>query len=186
MLHFFLGGCYLEKNEYAKAVPELRNTVEIDPAFTHAQMNLGRALMRTHQYEESAEAFERALKTEPNLMDAHVFLEIIYAKLNRGPEEIRECRRVLEAVPDHFGSNLNLGKFLADSGDLKGAIAPLEKASSIRPKGPMPHRYLADVYTKLGRPEDAKRKNDEADRLAAALPAPSPDKSEGSDSPDQQ
>ena len=186
MLHFFLGGCYLEKDDYEKAVPELRKTVEIDPAFTHAQMNLGRALMRTHQYEESAEAFERALKTEPNLMDAHVFLEIIYAKLNRGPEEIRECRRVLEAVPDHFGSNLNLGKFLADSGDLKGAIAPLEKASSIRPKGPMPHRYLADVYTKLGRPEDAKRENDEADRLAAALPAHSPDKSEGSDSPDQQ
>ncbi len=45
MLHFFLGGCYLEKEDYKDAVPELRKTVELDPAFTHAQMNLGRALI---------------------------------------------------------------------------------------------------------------------------------------------
>jgi choline-sulfatase len=186
MLHFFLGGCYLEKDDYADAVPELRKTVEIDPAFTHAELNLGRALMKNHQYEDAAAAFERVIKVEPNLMDAHVFLEIVYAQLNRGPEEIREARRVLEAVPDHFGSNLNLGKFLAQSGDLEGAIAPLKKASAIRPNAPMPHRYLADVYEKLGRTEDAKQETAEADRLAAAHAAPVPDKSQGSDLPDQQ
>jgi len=184
MLHFFLGGCYMEKDDFEKAIPELRKTVELDPAFTHAQVNFGRALLKSHHYEEAAVAFEHATKAEPNLMNVHVFLEIIYAKLNRVPEEIRECRRVLESVPDHFGSNLNLGRFLAQSGDLQGAIEPLKKASTIRPKGPMPHRYLADVYRKLGREDDAKKEEAEADRLAAEQPGPEPDK-EGIELPDK-
>jgi tetratricopeptide (TPR) repeat protein len=184
-LHFFLGGCYLDKEDYAKAIPELRKTVELDPAFTHAQINFGRALLKNHQYEEAATAFERAEKTEPNLMDVHVFLEVIYAQLNRVPDELRECRIVLEVVPDHFGSNLNLGRFLAKSGDLQGAIAPLEKAASIRPKGPMPHRYLADVYTRMGRVDDAKRETDEADRLAMAAPAPASSKPDDVELPEK-
>lgn len=185
MLHFFLGGCYLDKEDYVKAIPELRKTVELDPAFTHAQVNFGRALLKNHEYEEAATAFERAEKTEPNLMDVHVFLEVIYAQLNRVPDELHECRIVLEVVPDHFGSNLNLGRFLAKSGDLQGAIAPLEKAASIRPKGPMPHRYLADVYTRMGRADDAQRETAEADRLAAALPAAASSKPDEIDLPEK-
>ncbi len=111
-------------------------------------------------------------------MDAHVFLEVAYAQLNRIPEEISECRFVLQVVPDHFGSNLNLGRFLIKSGDLEGAIPSLQKAAAIRPTRPGPHFYLADVYTKLGRQEDARKEQAEAERLAAQLknqPKPAPE-----------
>ena len=100
-------------------------------------------------------------------MDPHVYLVIVYAQLNRVPEEITECQIVLKTWPDHFGSNLNLGRFLEQSGDLQGAIAPLQKAASLRPNGPVPHRYLADVYSRLGRQDDAKREQTEAERLSA-------------------
>ncbi|MBZ5666122.1 MAG: sulfatase-like hydrolase/transferase [Acidobacteriia bacterium] len=168
MLHFFLGGCYMENKDFAKAVPELRKAVEIDPGFTRAAMNLGRASLKVQDYDGAATAFERVIKTDPNIMDAHVLLVVVYAQLNRPQDEIRECRRVLEVVPDHFGSNLNLGRFLAQSGDLQGAIAPLQKAASVRPTRPAPHMYLADVYKQLGREEDAKREQAEAERLDAA------------------
>lgn len=181
MLHFQLGGCYLENHDDVRAIPELRKTVELEPAFVHAQLNLGRAYLRTHHLPEAAEAFERALKLEPYLMEAHVFLVVVYAQLDRVPEEIQECRKVLEVVPEHYGANLNLGRFLDESGDLQGAMAPLKKAASIRPTQPAPHHFLADVYEKLGRPEEAKRENDENDRLAAALGAKPPEKTDGSD-----
>jgi arylsulfatase A-like enzyme/Tfp pilus assembly protein PilF len=174
MLHFFMGGCYLEKEDYEKAAPELRKAVQIDPGFTHAELNLGRALMYLQEYDEAATAFEHVTKTEPNLMDAHVFLVVAYARLNRVPEEIRECRKVLETSPDHYGANLNLGRFLAQSGDLEGAIPSLQKAALLRPTLPVSHIYLADVYTKLGREVDAARERDEAERLGAA-PTGSPD-----------
>ncbi len=166
-LHFYLGGCYMENKDYEKAVPELRKAVQLDPGFTHAEMNLGRTLLELKDYAGAADAFEHVIKAEPYLMDAHVFLVVVYAHLNRVPEEIRECRRVLESVPEHYGSNLNLGRFLAQSGDLEGAIPSLQKAASLRPTVPVPHIYLADVYTKLGREADAQRERGEAERLGA-------------------
>jgi Flp pilus assembly protein TadD len=107
-------------------------------------------------------------------VDPHIFLVVAYAKANRVPEEIRECRIVLATVPEHFGSNLNLGRFLAQSGDLEGAIPSLQKAASLRPTNPAPHIYLADVYAKLGREEDAKHESQEAQRLGAVQNYPGP------------
>ena len=49
MLHFFLGGCYMEAEIYDKAVPELTEAAKLDPGFTKAHFNLGRVLMKTHQ-----------------------------------------------------------------------------------------------------------------------------------------
>ena len=183
MLHFQLGGCYLELYSDEKAIPELEKTVQIDPAFVHAQVNLGRAYLRTHRLPEAAAAFERAIKIEPNLGEAHTLLVVVYAQMDRVEDEIRECRWILKAVPESYGPNLNLGRFLDKSGDLQGAIAPLEKAASIRPTQPAPHHFLADVYQKLGRTEDAQRENDESDRLTAAARATPPAKTESSDDP---
>jgi arylsulfatase A-like enzyme/Tfp pilus assembly protein PilF len=172
MLHFFMGGCYLEKEDYQEAVPELRKAVQLDPGFTHAEMNLGRALMAVKDYSAAATAFEDVIKTDPQLMDSHVFLVVAYARLNRVPEEIRECRFVLQSIPEHFGSNLNLGRFLAKSGDNQGAIPSLQKAASLRPESPIPHIYLEEVYAHLGRQDDAKRERAEAERLGAIPKGP--------------
>lgn len=186
MLHFYLGGCFLESKDYEKAVPELRAAMKLDPAFTSAETNLGRALMAMHDYSAAATAFEHVVTAEPRLIDAHIYLVVAYARLNRVQDEIRECRRVLQSVPDHFGSNLNLGRFLAQSGDLEGAIPSLLKAESLRPDDPIPHMYLADVYTQLGREEDAKRERAEAERLGAIPAGSNPDAAPDSGKPEPQ
>jgi len=181
LLHFFLGGCYLEARDDAQAIPELRKAVQLDPGFTHAETILGKALLRTEDYDGAAAAFEDIVKSDPTRLDAHVYLEVIYAKLNRVEDEIRECRTVLQAEPEHYGGNLNLGYFLAQSGDLEGALPWLQKAALLRPTNPMPHIFLSSVYAKLGREEDAKRERAEAERLGAIPNAqPSPDTNPGS------
>jgi arylsulfatase A-like enzyme/cytochrome c-type biogenesis protein CcmH/NrfG len=174
ILHFYLGGCYMEEADYEKAAPQLRKAVELDPTFTAAEMNLGRASMNLHDYSGAVTAFEHVAITEPHILDPHVYLVVAYAMINSVPEEIRECRRVLQTLPDHFGSNLNLGRFLALSGDLQGAIPSLRKAATIRPNAPDPHIYLADVYAKLGREADAQRERAEAERLGAVPIGPIP------------
>ena len=181
MLHFFLGGCYMDKNDYEHAIPEYRKTVELDPAFIHAESNLGRALLNLRQYDESAQAFERVVKTDPNIMDAHLFLEIDYAKLDRIEDEIRECRIVLKGTPDHFGSNVNLGLFLVKQGNANEALPYLEKAVSLKPKRPRPHQALADAYSQLGRDDDAKREQAEVERLRAH---PEPEEATDHDKPE--
>jgi Flp pilus assembly protein TadD len=171
----------MEAGEYENAAPELRQAVKLDPGFTSAEMNLGKVLLKIKDYDGAATAFEHVAKSLPNFLAPHIFLVVVYAKANRVPEEITECRRVLQAVPEHFGSNLNLGRFLAQSGDLEGAIPSLEKAASLRPTDPRPHIYLADVYAKLGHQAEAEHERQEAQRLGAVPNDPalvSPDTSD--------
>jgi uncharacterized protein HemY len=123
--------------------------------------------MNTEDYEGAATAFEHVLKAEPNIFDAHIFLIVAYAKLDRTQDEIRECQTVLKTLPDNFGANVNLGRALAKTGDFANAVAPLQKAISLAPDRPQPHLDLADVYDKLGKPDDANRERAEAERLGA-------------------
>jgi arylsulfatase A-like enzyme/Flp pilus assembly protein TadD len=172
LLHFFLGGCYMEKEDYANAVPELRKAVKLDPGFTHAEMNLARSLMSTQDFDAAMTAYEHVAKTEPSIVDAHIYLIVLYTRANRTEDVIKECKAVLHYVPNNFGANLNLGRSLAKLGDSEGAIPPLQKAIAGEPNRPEPHITLADVYERLGRQDDANRERAEAERLGAVQTAP--------------
>jgi arylsulfatase A-like enzyme/Flp pilus assembly protein TadD len=172
LLHFFLGGCYLENKDYANAALELRQAVKLDPGFTHAEMNLGRALMNTGDNEGAITAFEHVVKTEPNIVEGHIFLIVLYTKADRPKDVVRECQAVLHYVPDNFGANLNLGQSLSTLGDLQGALPPLLKAEKLQPDRPGPHLLLSRIYSQLGREEDAKRELAELKRLGVEPDAP--------------
>jgi len=172
IMYFFLAGCYLEKEDYENAIPLLRQAVKLDPAFTAASMNLGKASMETGDYEGAISTFERVAISEPFMIDPHFYLLVAYDKTNRVPEEIRECRWILQHEPDSYGANLNLGRYLTKSGDLEGAIPSLQKAARLRPAAPQPHMYLAEVYTQLGREAEAEHERTEASRRGATPVGP--------------
>jgi arylsulfatase A-like enzyme/thioredoxin-like negative regulator of GroEL len=169
-LHFFVGRCLVDEKEFEKALPELRTAVKLDPGFAQAETYLGLDLMQLKDFQEAATALEDVVKKQPVMTDAHIFLITAYANLDRVPDGIRECRKVLETMPNHYLANLNLGLFLAKSGDPEGAIPILQKAAALRPSDPAPHQSLADAYTKLGRKTDAEGEQAEATRLAATEP----------------
>jgi tetratricopeptide (TPR) repeat protein len=169
ILHFFMGGCYLDKKDYANAVTELRAAVKLNPAFARAEANLGRALMDSGDEEGAMAAFEHVSKTAPGVIDVHPYLIVLYSKADRPQDVIRECRKLLEIFPRNFGANFNLGRALLETGDAQGAIEPLKKAMEGEPQRPAPHAVLGDVYDKLGRPDEAAHERAEAERLSAAM-----------------
>jgi predicted Zn-dependent protease len=122
-------------------------------------------LLRVGEFDGAVKVFEGVVARVPNLLDAQVFLEIAYARANRVPETIKQCQKVLEILPEHYGSYLALGRFLAKSGDPAAAVPKLEKAAALRPQASEPHASLAEVYHQLGRKEDAARESAEAQRL---------------------
>jgi protein O-GlcNAc transferase len=160
----------MKLHQYDKAVPVLRKAVELDPRSTTAQMDLGRSLLRIQDFNGAATVFETLVAKVPALLDAHLFLEVAYSRANRVPETIKECKRVLEMLPDHFGSHMTLGEFLAKSGDREAAVLELQKAAKIRPNGPGPHAALAMVYGQMGKAADAERERALAESLAANAP----------------
>jgi predicted Zn-dependent protease len=155
--------------------------VEIEPLFTSAEMTLGKALYYTGSYDEAAKVFEALIARIPRFLDAQIFLELTYVKADRVEDVIRQCQRVLEMLPAHYATNLNLGLFLGKSGDFESAVPWLQKAAAIRPAEPLPHVYLSQVYDQLGRAADAEREKAEAIRLGAPPPdaAQAPDEDLG-------
>jgi arylsulfatase A-like enzyme len=165
-----LGDNLLDLKEYERAVPVLRKAKELEPDSPMSHFRLAKGLMGTGDFAGAVPELEFAITKMPNFADAHVFLEMAYARTNRVPETIKECKTVLEFLPDHFGSYLILGRFLEMSGDLEGAVPNLKKAIALQPKAPEPHLILADVYGHLGREADAARELAEARRLGASAP----------------
>jgi arylsulfatase A-like enzyme/Flp pilus assembly protein TadD len=182
MMHFFLGGCYSESNDYDKAITELRMAVKLDPGFTKAHFNLGRALMKTHKLQEAVVEFEAVATLEPRSVETHIYLMQLYFNLDRMQDAITESRRVLKRDPDSFWANLTLGGALVKSGNPQDAIQPLQKAASLYPDRPGPHFLLARAYKKMGLETNERQEEQEAQRLQAILkaaPHPAPNKDEG-------
>lgn len=164
MLYFKLGGTYMHLQQYDKASPMLSKAVELDPTFTMAELDLGKTLMRLGDAQGATTVLERLTARVPNLIDAHLLLEIVYARANR-PETISECEKVLSILPEQYGTYLILGQYLAKSGDPQAALPKLEKAAALRPQRVEPHLALAEAYDQLGRKEDAAQERTKADRL---------------------
>ncbi len=161
-----LGESYLDLKEFQKALPVLRKAKELDPESPTTRLRLAKALMGVGYFSAAVPELEFAVAKIPSYAEAHLFLEMAYARTNRVPETIKECQTVLEFFPDHFGSYLILGRFLELSGDFAGAVPKLKKASALEPKAPEPHLFLADAYIQLGKQSDAAREKAEAKRLA--------------------
>jgi len=175
VLHFFLGGCYLEAKEFKKALPELRKAVQMDATFAHTEQWLGRKFVELRDFDNAIVAFEDVVKADPNnprLLDSHIYLIGLYGRANRLLDQIRECHAVLAVIPENYGANFNLGKALFRTGDTEGAIAALQKAIAAEPHRPEPHAVLAEAYEELGRHEDAVREKAEAERLASSYEVP--------------
>src|ERR1700722_856020 len=162
-----LGDWLMQQKEYDKAVPVLREAMEMDRDLPAPHLELAKALMKTGDFEGAVPELEITEANMPQLLDAHLFLQMAYTRTNRVPDIIRECKIILQFMPDHYPSYLLLGHYLDVAGDTEGAIQSLKKAAALQPQAPDPHALLAEVYDHLGRKADATRERADAERLAA-------------------
>ncbi len=154
-LYAKIGADMLDLKKYKESVPMLRKAAEADPDSPMARVELAKGLMGSGDFAAAVPELEFAVAKMPKLADAHIFLESAYAHTNQIPETIKECKIVLQFLPNHFGSYLILGRFLEMSGDFHAAIPNLKKAAALRPKAPEAHLFLADAYEQLGQMTDA-------------------------------
>jgi arylsulfatase A-like enzyme/Flp pilus assembly protein TadD len=178
-LYPLLGHWLMLNQEYSKAVPVLRKALEFVPDSDVTRYQLARGLMEVKDYDGAIPELEQLVAKQPGMVKAHDFLEMAYARTNRLPEAIQECKTVLRYNPKDYESYMMLGYALPLTGDLQGAVEALKKAASIQPKNPLPHVWLAGVYDQLGQKASAERERAEANRLAAnekpvAPPGPTP------------
>jgi tetratricopeptide (TPR) repeat protein len=116
------------------------------------------------ELDEAADLYRQSLAARPTA-EAHTFLGWTYSFMGLTDEAIAECHRAIEVDPD-FGNPYNdIGAYLIERGDLRGALPWLRRALTAP-------RYEASFYPhfNLGRVYEAERRYyDALDHYQAAL-----------------
>lgn len=107
--------------------------------------------------EEATDAYERAIKADPDHADAHVNLGRLLHEQNAPAAAEQHYRAALEAEPDHETAAFNLGVALEDLGRVDDAIRAYQRALALDPENADAHYNLAGIYERRGEKQAALR-----------------------------
>ncbi|MDZ7800071.1 MAG: tetratricopeptide repeat protein [Trueperaceae bacterium] len=124
------------------------------------------------QVDRALRSLDRALRqareadNDEAVASLQVKLGLLQRSLGRDADAADSFRRAVEAHPDSWEAQYNLGVSLLEAGQLQDALSALETAESLRPESGEVALALASGYDQAGRPEDAFRA---AQRAATSL-----------------
>jgi TolB-like protein len=121
---------------------------------------------------EAMAEIEEILRADPLNLSVHWWLSVMAYLARRPDRMIEEGRRMLAIEPAFFLGDWALGMGLDEAGLRSDAVAALEKAHQNSGGSPFPLGFLAFVYGRAGRHDDARRLLDQAMKLAAASYVP--------------
>jgi tetratricopeptide (TPR) repeat protein len=103
-----------------------------------------------HKFNEAVSEVDTALHESPYMVPALV-LKARLAQFAHRPDVAKSCLiRAVTADPTSEEAQFFLGVFFYTQNDFKLAIAPLQTAQTLSPKGPLPVFYLAMSHEALG------------------------------------
>jgi arylsulfatase A-like enzyme/Tfp pilus assembly protein PilF len=110
----------------------------------------------------TAEAeYRKELELHPDAYRAAFNLSRLYERLGKSQEQVAALKKAVEINPDGPEANTFLAKAYLDGGtNFQEAVTLARKSIEVAPRGSLAslaHYVLADLYNRLGRPQDAAR-----------------------------
>jgi len=127
--------------------------------------NLGIAYDTAGMYREALKEFEKALKLDPDYIEAHNNLAVIYDRMGRNEKAIGELREVLRLNPGYTEGHSNLAHVYTGMGRYDEAIFNLEKALGLDPEYAPAHNSLGHIFAVQKKYQEAVKQLQEAIRL---------------------
>lgn len=157
---------YVLVGDYADATKWLEEAVKRDPKNDDAWYYLGRAYYTKGRTGEARKAFETILTIDPRSVKAENNLGLIFETEGKAADALNAYRTAIawqqESIHQSEQPYVNLGNLLMEQGQVKDAIAPLEKAVVLAPNDAYCHMTLGMAYRQLGQLENAQGKLEKA------------------------
>ncbi len=154
----------------AQAAEEFRKALELDPKSASAHYNLGASLVRSGEFAEAEPHLRAALKKNPNT-ETYTALGVALWQQGRLDAAAANLRDAIEADPRNAAPYDTLGTILVQQGKLEEAASVYRDLIRNQPSAAA-HQELAQVLTRLGRDDEARKEMDIAKALdRSARPA---------------
>jgi tetratricopeptide (TPR) repeat protein len=139
-----------------EAIPIYRDLVRRSPTNPVLLLNLGIAEYTAKHYREAGATTAAALKLDPDLLPARLFLGASQLELGELPAAIESLRIVVASNPRERNARLMLGLALLQSGQSAAAVEHLEAAAEMLPSSTRAWYALGKAREALGQSATAR------------------------------
>ena len=163
-LLFGQAGCRRNKTRSGNAneLTGVSSTAEGDRLQARSLLEQGKEFYRTDQDEKAADAFEQAIKLDPNLAEAQFRLGLAYEALSKA-QEAEECykkaiekyKKYLETNKDDAEGHYNLGQTYAGLHLYSEAVREYRQAIHLKDDDADVYYDLGNALTKLAQYDEA-------------------------------
>jgi len=120
--------------ELKSRIVKLKNLVQQNPEDPESWIDLANACFDADQYEESIQAYQKALAINPGYADVWTDMGVMYRLSDQPQEAVKAFDKAAEIDPLHEISRINKGiVLLHDLNDRQGAIQAWESVLEINP-----------------------------------------------------
>ena len=149
------GVVYMDQHNYTRGRREFTRSVQLDPTYAGGYTNLGIAHYSLGQYDSALVALQTALQHDPDHLQAHYTLGLIYNAQGKEHERAHASfARVVQADPDDPLARYYLGQVEAKLGRSEVAIDQFRRAIELDPYNVSSYYAMANQYRKLGRQDE--------------------------------
>ncbi len=160
-----IGWTFHQRRDFVGAEAMYRREIEKNPANANAWCFLGILHYDLSRFEDSVEAYQKALEVQPEFPVALSNLANSLGALERFEEAEACVRKALELNPQYPTAWNNLGALLVKQGKFREATETFEKSLELMPDNESVHRNLGAVLIRQGKLAEGTEYSNSALRL---------------------
>lgn len=151
-LHLF-GVLCCQKECFAEGVEWIKKAIALNPSFSEAHFNLGKAYKEIGDNNSAIKSFQNAVAINPKYYEAHNNLGIIWSETGNNSAAITSFSKAIETNPSFVEGYFNLGNSLEKVGKENEAIQHYRRAIELEPEFAEAYYNLAKTLENNNREE---------------------------------
>ena len=168
-----LGMIYGQHGDLNAALKPFIRAAELSPQSPQVQYNLALTYFQLNRFEDARAPLAQALKRWPDLFPLNALYGAVLVKLEKTDQAYEVLRHAHQLNPDDastaellYATTIKIAEKSKSEREYSAALSSYEEAANLRPQDPAPHRAMAEIYTQMGKPEEAAAERQKADASA--------------------